>query len=233
MHLGLIGGIGAAATVVYYQKLTAAMRALGLPLDLTIVNADAKVLVKNNLSDNRLAQAEIYAGLIDRLKAAGADCAVITSLSGHFCIDETAPLSVLPLISGVAPLDAHFVANGIGTVGLLGTAVVMRTQLYGQLDQTAALAPDDIEGSGQAYLDMALSGHCTDAQRNYFFAQGQSLMDQGADAVVLAGTDLNLAFDGRDTGYPVIDALDIHVDLLVRLVTGQARLADHTFRAQT
>ena len=35
--------------------------------------------------------------------------------------------------------------------------------------------------------------------------------DLGAEAIVLAGTDLNLAFDGQDPGYPVIDALDVHV----------------------
>ena len=227
MHLGLIGGIGPASTVVYYQKLTGAMRGLGLPLDLTIVNADANVLVKNNLADDRAAQAQVYAGLIDRLQAAGADCAVITSLGGHYCIDETVPLSALPLISGVAPLDDYFAAEGIKTVGLLGTAVVMRTKLYGQLAKTVAIAPDDIDASGQAYLDMALSSMCSDAQRADFIVQGQRLIDAGADAVVLAGTDLNLAFDGRDVGYPVIDALDIHIDLLVKLATGQAKLSDH------
>lgn len=227
MHLGLIGGIGPASTVVYYQKLTAAMRAAGQPLDLTIVNADANVLVKNYLADDRSAQANVYAGLIDRLKAAGADCAVITSLGGHYCIDETRSLSALPLVSGVTPLDAYFVDQGIKTIGLLGTAVVMRTQLYGQLAQTRALAPEDIDGTGQTYLDMALSSFCSEQQRAYFIAQGQSLMDAGANAVVLAGTDLNLAFDGRDVGYPVIDALDIHIDLLVKLCTGQADLKDH------
>lgn len=227
MHLGLIGGIGPASTVVYYQKLAAALRAASQPLDLTLVNADAHVLVKNNLADDRAAQAQVYAGLIHRLHAAGAECAVITSLGGHFCIEETVPLSPLPLISGIAPLDAYFVSQGIRTVGLLGTAVVMRTGLYGQLHQTTAIAPDDIAGSGQTYLDMALSSQCTDDQRAYFFAQGQALMDAGAEAVVLAGTDLNLAFDGRDVGYPVIDALDIHIDLLVRLATGQADLTDH------
>jgi aspartate racemase len=231
MHLGLIGGIGPASTVVYYQKLTAALRALGQPLELTIVNADANVLVKNNLADDRAAQAKVYAGLIDRLQAAGADCAVITSLGGHFCIEETVPLSALPLISGVTPLDGFFTQQGIKTVGLLGTAVVMRTKLYGQLENTAAIAPDDIAGSGQTYLDMALSSTCTDAQRSYFFAQGQSLIDTGADAVVLAGTDLNLAFDGRDVGYRVIDALDIHIDLLVKLATGEADLNEHAMGA--
>ncbi|WP_390914243.1 aspartate/glutamate racemase family protein [Pseudosulfitobacter sp. SM2401] len=219
MHLGLIGGIGAASTVVYYQKLTAAMRSFGKPLEMTIVQADANVLVKNNLADDRVAQAQVYAGLIDRLKAAGADCAVITSLGGHFCVDETITLSSLPIVSGVAPLDDYFVAQGIGTVGLLGTGVVMRTSLYGQLTHTNAIAPDDIDAVGQTYLDMALSSNCTDDQRSFFIAEGQKLIDAGADAVVLAGTDLNLAFDGRDVGYTVIDALDVHVDLLVDLAT--------------
>lgn len=233
MHLGLIGGIGPASTVAYYQKLTAAMRAAGQPLELTIVNADATVLVKNNLTDDRAAQARLYAGLIERLKAAGADCAAITSLGGHFCIDETVALSALPLISGVTPLDAHFAAQGIGTVGLLGTAVVMRTKLYGQLTKTAAIAPQDVDAVGQSYLDMALSGQCSDQRRDTFFNQGQQLIDAGADAVVLAGTDLSLAFDGRSVGYPVIDALDIHIDLLVKLCTGQADLNDHAIGTNT
>ncbi len=227
MHLGLIGGIGPASTLVYYQKLTAAMRAVGQPLDLTIVNADANVLVKNNLANDRDAQAQVYSGLIDRLQAAGADCAVITSLGGHFCIDETVALSSLPLVSGVEPLDSYFADQGISTIGLLGTAVVMRTKLYGQLSQTSAIAPDEIDTVGQNYLNMALSSACTDEQRLGFFAEGKLLMDKGVDAVVLAGTDLNLAFDGRDVGYPVIDALDIHIDLLVKLCTGQADLNDH------
>ena len=50
--------------------------------------------------------------------------------------------------------------------------------------------------------------------------------DQGADAIVLAGTDLNLAFDGQDPGYRVIDALDVHVRLLADLATGAATLSD-------
>lgn len=229
MHLGLVGGIGPASTVVYYQRLTAAMREIGQPLELTLVNAEASELAKNNVADDRAAQAQIYSRLIHRLKAAGAECVAITSLGGHFCIEETAPLSALPLISAVAPLDGAFATRGIKTVGLLGTAVVMRTKLYGQLSQTAAVVPEDIAASGQTYLDMALSSHCSEAQRAYFFDQGQALIDAGAEAVVLAGTDLNLAFDGREVGYPVIDALDVHIDLLVALATEKETIAHHAY----
>ena len=231
MHIGLIGGIGPAATVSYYQRLTSLMRQLDAPLELTIVQADVRTLIRNNLADLRDEQAAIYAALITRLQAAGAECAAITSLGGHFCFAETARISVLPLVSAVAPLDAYFASEGVRRVGLLGTRVVMRTRLYGQLRQTEAVAcDDDIERLSGLYQDVAVSGACTDAQREVFFAAGQHMVDDfGADAIVLAGTDLNLAFDAQhDPGYRVIDALDVHVALLADLATGRTRLDDLT-----
>lgn len=226
MHIGLIGGIGPAATLVYYQRLCARMRELEAPLELTIVQADVFTLIKNNLADRRDDQAAIYAVLIDRLKAAGAECVGITSLGGHFCFDETARISSLPLVSAVAPLDAYFADQGIGCVGLLGTRVVMRTRLYGQLHRTKAVARDeDIDRLGQLYQDVAVAGVCTDAQRAAFFDAGRRMVqEQGADAIVLAGTDLGLAFDGHETGYRVIDALNVHVALLADLAAGRTTL---------
>ncbi|MFT7510694.1 MAG: aspartate racemase, partial [Sulfitobacter sp.] len=152
MHIGLIGGIGPAATVVYYQSLVAQMRARGLPLEITLVQAEASDLVRNNREDNRDAQAAIYAGLIDRLKAAGAQCAAITSIGGHFCFEQTLRLSSLPLISAISPLDAFFASQGLTKIGLLGTVGVMRSKLYGQLDVTEAVAPQDaLDTIGQTY----------------------------------------------------------------------------------
>lgn len=226
MHIGLIGGIGVAATLVYYERLTAAVARLDRRLELTIVHADVRDLVRNNLADRRAEQADIYLPLIERLKAAGADCAAITSLGGHFCFAETAARSPLPLVSAVAPLDDFFAAENIRRVGLLGTSVVMRTGLYGQLKKTEAVALDDeVEMLGQSYTDMAIAGTCTEDQRELFLDAGRRLVtDRGAEAVVLAGTDLNLAFNGVETGYRVIDALDVHVAVLAELATGQRGL---------
>lgn len=224
MHLGLIGGIGVAATVVYYQRLT---NAVGGACDLTIDHADVQTLIRNNLADKRAEQAQVYARHIDRLARAGCDAVAITSLGGHFCYDETAALSPLPLISAVAPLDAYFQERGLKRIGLLGTRVVMRTRLYGQLERTEAVALDDeTEELGQLYQDMAVAGVCTPAQRRGFLDAGRRMVeDQGAEAIVLAGTDLNLAFNGQDPGYPVIDALDVHVAELADLLTGRKTLS--------
>jgi aspartate racemase len=224
MHIGLIGGIGPAATLVYYDRLTRRVREAGGILDLTLVQANLDELIRNVNADRREEQARAYAALIDRLRAAGAACAAITSLGGHFCFPETAAISSLPLVSAVAPLDARFAGLGYRRVGLLGTEVVMRTRLFGQLERTEAVAPDtDLAVLGRLYQDIAVQGRCTDEQRTTLLEAGRRMVaDQGAEAIVLAGTDLNLAFEGVDPGYPVIDALDVHVALLADLALGRA-----------
>ena len=230
MHIGLIGGIGVAATIVYYQRLTALVAAHGAePLALTIVHGDIHELIRNNLADRRAEQARAFLPLVERLKAAGCDCAALTSLGGHFCFDELAALSPLPLVSALAPLDAYFSGRGIRRIGLLGTRAVMRTRLYGKLARTEALALDgEIELIGQTYQDVAVAGACSPAQRALFLDAGRRLTEAGAEAIVLAGTDLNLAFDGQSPGYDVIDALDVHVALLADLALNRISLTDVT-----
>lgn len=230
MHIGLIGGIGVAATVVYYQRLAAAMEAKGARLRLTISHGDIHTLIANNLADRRQPQAEIFARQIDELKAAGAEVAALTSLGAHYCFDELLALSSLPLVSAVTPLDSYFVAQGLRRIGLLGTRVVMRTRLYGQLSRTEAVAlDDDIEALGQTYQEVAVAGSCSSSQRQLFLDAGRRMTEElGAEAIVLAGTDLNLAFDGQEPGYPVIDALDVHVELLARLAAGETGIGEAT-----
>ena len=59
------------------------------------------------------------------------------------------------------------------------------------------------------HRDLKWARHAVDA--------GRALIDRGAEAVLLGGTDLCLAFDGIDPGYEVIDAADLHVAALVPL----------------
>ena len=84
MHIGLIGGIGPAATEFYYRGLVAAHEKSGAALDLTIVHADVRDMVQNATAGNAAAQAEIFRGFAERLKVAGA-----TNLSNFFWITLT------------------------------------------------------------------------------------------------------------------------------------------------
>src|SRR5262245_48346888 len=96
MHIGLIGGIGPAATDYYYRGLIERHTKSNTKLDLTIVHADLRQLAQNRVDRNAQRQAEIFQRLIQRLAAAGAELAAITSMGGHFCIEELEKISPLP-----------------------------------------------------------------------------------------------------------------------------------------
>ena len=106
MHIGLIGGIGPAATEFYYRGLTDRHARSGTRLDLTIANAEVRDLSQNLANKDARKQAGIFAALIARLKAAGAQVAAVTSMGGHFCIGELLPISPLPILNGIPEVDA-------------------------------------------------------------------------------------------------------------------------------
>jgi aspartate racemase len=73
----------------------------------------------------------------------------------------------------------------------------------------------------QAYVTMAASGVVTQAQRSVFDAASHRLLqDKGAQAILLGGTDLVLAYDERTSDIPLIDCAAIHADAIARLAIG-------------
>ncbi|MFZ5781845.1 MAG: aspartate/glutamate racemase family protein [Pseudomonadota bacterium] len=217
MHIGLIGGIGPAATDFYHRGLIERHAEAGLPLDLTIAYADAREMTRNLASRDPGRQAEIFVRLVRRLEAAGADAAAITSMGGHFCVRELEAISPLPILNALPAIDAELARRALSRVGVIGTRNVMESGLYGSIATAEVIAPEGEERDRvhQAYVDMAVIGRVTDEQRRVFLAAGRRLChERGAEAVLLGGTDLFLAFDGRDPGFPVIDGADVHVQAI-------------------
>jgi aspartate racemase len=71
MHIGLIGGIGPAATDFYYRRLISTFAGKKAVLELTIVHADTPTLLSNLVSNDAASQVAIYTTLTNRLVAAG------------------------------------------------------------------------------------------------------------------------------------------------------------------
>jgi aspartate racemase len=219
MHIGMIGGIGPAATEFYYRNLVAVYHAGPSQLDLTIVHADVNTLVANIASGAADEQAQVYLGLASRLQAAGADIIVISSIAGHFCVPQFEKITPLPILSIIPDLDAEFKSKNLTRVGLLGNQVTMQSKLFGGIANAEVLVPQggDFDRVHDEYLQMATSGKVTGQQREQLFAIGKRLgTEQGAEVVLLAGTDLFLAFDGYDCGFATLDGALIHINAIHR-----------------
>ena len=220
MHIGLIGGIGPAATDYYYRRLIAAFATRGVPLDLTIVHADTPTLLSHLATDDVSAQVAIYVRLTKRLAAAGAGCVVVTSIAGHFCIEAFKAVSPLPVIDLIDQVETEIAARGLRRIGVLGTRTVMETGVYGRIKAAELLPPigDDLDAVHAAYVAMAAAGTVTDAQRAVFVAASPRLMAEGgAEGILLGGTDLALVFSEGKTDFPIIDCAALHADAVVRL----------------
>ena len=222
MHIGLIGGIGPAATEYYYRGLIEHYARSGIALDLTIAHADVREMARNLANGAAQEQAEIFARLIQRLAAAGAEIAAVTSMGGHFCIRELAAISPLPLLNAIPEVDATIRQRDLKTVGIIGTHTVMESGLYGGITSARIVTPEGaaLDQVHEAYVSMATAGHVTETQRGVFFSIGQSLCQaRGAEGIVLGGTDLFLAFTGQDCGFAVVDCALVHIEALFRLAT--------------
>jgi aspartate racemase len=217
MHIGLIGGIGPAATDYYYRGLIEGYGLAGRRLELTIAHADARELVANLGANRQQAQAAAFLRLVRRLQAAGARAVAVTSMGGHFCIGELEAQSPLPVVNVLHALDAAIAARRLATVGLIGTRMVMDTRAYGRIAAAQVVLPDEPEREAvhRAYVEMAVPGRVTPAQRDVFFAAGRALTARGAEAIILGGTDLFLAFDGEACGFATIDCARVHVEAIL------------------
>jgi len=217
MHIGLIGGIGPAATDYYYRGLIRALAGTEYSLDMTIAHADSGTLI-GNLGDNNVdAQTNVFLKLIDRLVAAGIDCVAVTSIAGHFCIETVIQKSPISVINLIATVDTEIQKLRLSRVGLLGTKTVMDSQFYGGLSSVDVVVPkgEDLVNVHNDYVAMAMGMAATESHRETFLRAGlQMSKEQGAEAVLLAGTDLFLAFNGQSCDFNVIDCAEIHIAAL-------------------
>ena len=219
MHIGLIGGIGPAATEFYYRGLIDRYAKSNATLDLTIAHADVREMARNLANGDAKRQADVFAALLRRLAAAGAELAVVTSMGGHFCIRELEAISPIPILNAIPEVAAEIERRKFKRVGILGTRMVMETRLYGAISSAAVVVPQAgaLEQVHINYAEMASVGRITDAQRRAFVSAGQALSrEQGAEVVLLGGTDLFLAFQGADCGFPVLDCAEVHVEAIYR-----------------
>jgi aspartate racemase len=213
MHIGLIVGIGPAATDYYYRYLITALALAGQDLDLTMAHADTSTLLRNQSEGNVEAQVEIYRRLTERLQRSGIERIAVTSIAGHFCIDVFKEVSPVPVIDLLDVVKQEVRQRGFKRIGLLGTRVVMETRFYGVLDDVEVIAPvNDMLEVHEAYIAMASAGIATPEHREVFMQAGNTLTNiHRCESILLAGTDLALVFQkGVDPGFDTLDCAEVH-----------------------
>lgn len=216
--LGLIGGLGPGATVEYYRALVKAHADQQKPLRLFLAHADMNYVVRQVKDGAKAPLAGYFASLIGPLRAAGAQIAAVSAITPHMCVDELAAISPLPLVDPIEETVRKIRAQGLHRVALLGTRYIMETGLFGRLKDfdVVALASDEVEFVHQTYTRIASEGIAAEGDYSALRSVAMTLCRRdGAQAVVLAGTDLALVFNESNTDFRHIDCTRVHIEAIM------------------
>jgi aspartate racemase len=224
-HLGLIGGLGVGAAVFYYRRITAACAERGIVPRLTMAHADlptVSALVQAGRIDDL---ASYLAGFAAQLAASGATFFVIPACTPHICLDALKQRVSLPIVSILQTTAERLRARGLSRFALFGTRFTIERDLFGALRGFDVVRPheDEIEAVHRIYLELATNGLITPADEAELREIADTLCRRdGVEAVVLAGTDLNVVFSEANAGFPAVDCAAAHIDAIMERMEEQA-----------
>jgi aspartate racemase len=221
--LGLLGGLGVGAAVHYYKALAAAGQARGQALDLVMAHARTQPVFEYVEARDRDGLAAYLNDLILRLRAAGAQFAVVPAVTPHFCIRELTAISPLPVLSIFDPLIRELSSRETRRVSVFGSEPVMKAALYGMLGniEIVGAQPDEMARIGSVYAALLRTGIGTEEQHAELTALAHTILARDhVDAIVLAGTDLSLVFNASNTDFPHFDCAALHLRAIEDVLFG-------------
>lgn len=213
-HFGLVGGLGVGATVIYYEGLAAACAAHGFVPRMTIAHANAPTALAHVQAGRIEGLADYLAGFVGELQAAGAVVAAVPAITPHICRAELKARIGLPLVDILDVTARRLRERQLARVALFGTKFTIDSELFGALDGVEIVRPQEAEVTEihRIYLDLAQKGCCTPADEARLREIAETLCRRdGVEAIVLAGTDLNLIFDEKNAGFPAVDCATAHI----------------------
>jgi aspartate racemase len=223
--LGLLGGLGVGATIYYYQGLVRGHDEQGRTLDIVITHSETSRVFEYVQAADRDGLAEYLLGFIRRLKAAGAEYAVIPAITPHYCIRELVAVSPLPLLNIFDPLVEELAARKVRRVAVFGTRYVMESSLYGFAGDVEIIRPkhEEMEYIHSTYLELLKNRVGTEEQHRKMTAIAHTLEKRdGAEAILLAGTDLAVLFNEANIEFPYVDCAALHLKrILAVLLDGE------------
>ena len=224
--LGIIGGLGPESTVDYYQSLIAAYREQtnddSYPS--IIINSINLTRAIALVTANELAAlAEWLAAQIEKLRAAGADFALISANTPHIAFDEIARRSPLPLISIVEATCEAAKKIGLKRLALLGTRFTMQGHFYQDVFSRAGIAlaapkPELHAAIHEKYMGELVKGIFRPETRAWMLGIIEELKQrEQIQGAILAGTELPLLLpDANYNGIPMLNTTQIHVRAAVK-----------------
>ena len=217
--LGLLGGMSWESSAHYYRILNEEVRRR-----LGGSHSAACLLLSVDFAEiAALQHAGDWATLGQRLQhhaqqlaAGGAEAVVLCTNTMHCLATEIEAATSLPLLHIADPTGAAIRAQGLKTIGLLGTAFTMEQAFYrerlAQRFDLQVLVPEPAQRQivHRVIYEELVRGEIRPASREAYRAVIAELVARGAEGIVLGCTEIMLLVDQSDSAVPLFDTTHLH-----------------------
>ena len=224
--IGIIGGMSPESTVVYYQTINREInRRLGgnRSADIVLHSVDFEQIVALQKAGDWAAAAACLSESAQKLERIGADVLLLATNTMHKVADEIQAAVQVPLLHLVDATAEAVKAQGLATVGLLGTQFTMSDGFYSRRMQrqgVRTLVPSETQQAEihrVIFNELCLGRFETEAKA-YYLDVIEDLRTQGAEGVILGCTEIGLLLKPEDCALPLFDSAEIHAHSAVDFV---------------
>jgi aspartate racemase len=216
--IGIIGGMGPAATADFLSRLVVAVGATG-------DSGHPRVFVDSNphVPDRTSARAAMgpspgpaLAAMAQGLVAQGAEVLAMPCNAAHGWADDIRAAVPVPFVDIVATAVAVVLKKPVRKVGLLAIGATLDARLYHDRLAAAGVATVDPDRAAvEALVARIKAGDSGADVRDAMAQQAAFLVDAGAEAIIAACTEIPLVLDAAAVNVPFVDATQTLVDALL------------------
>jgi aspartate racemase len=222
--IGLLGGMSWESTLEYYRIINQTVKArLGGShsaqcLLYSLDFAEVEALQHAGEWD---ALTQVIIAAVKRLERGGADSLVICTNTMHRMAEAVQAATPLPLLHIADATAAAVKAQGLHTVGLLGTRFTMQGDFYrGRLQrqhELTVLIPAEAgrDAVHRIIYDELIQGIIREESRRAYQDVIADLAARGAQGVILGCTEIPLLINQADVVVPVFDTTTLHAQAAV------------------
>ena len=213
--LGVLGGMGPAATTDFLMKLQAATPA-ARDADHVRVLMDLNPRVPDRMAEPEAATAEL-GRMAERLKAMGAEVLAMPCNTAHATADGIRAAG-LPFVDMIAETTGEALKGGARTVGVLATPggeALYRAALTAA-GATTLLPEGEDRPALMALIQGVKAGRTGPDARAAMAALAAGLVARGAEAVIAGCTEVPLLLSAPDVAVPLADSAEVLARACVR-----------------
>ena len=216
------------STRTYYEHINRLVQARTSKLasaPLLIESLDFTDLVRQSTPEQWNHAADVLTASAQRLEQAGATAILIGANSMHKVYDKGAGAVQVPVIHIADVVGQKMQANGVKTAALIGSRNVMIESFYRKrlIEHGVTLLPpvmDSVEEVDRIIYEELMQGRATRSAERTFKTMITNMERDGAQAIVLGCTELDMVIDVDANVLPIYDGTAIHAEAAVDWILG-------------